>query len=124
MVPDKDRSATERRIFPNEARERLTSYRAKLAVRIKWAVTGDDGEEATYEETKDCGLLPVMVKVSKQVWKHVVVVEIAYISYHQSNRCNLKGMSSAQLVGRNEESSSWGGYFIVNGNEKLIRYRE
>jgi DNA-directed RNA polymerase I subunit RPA2 len=77
MVPDKDRSATERRIFPNEARERLTSYRAKLAVRIKWAVTGDDGEEATYEETKDCGLLPVMVKVSKQVWRHAVVIEIA-----------------------------------------------
>jgi DNA-directed RNA polymerase I subunit RPA2 len=31
-------------------------------------------------------------------------------------------MSSAQLVKQNEESSSWGGYFIVNGNEKLIRY--
>lgn len=103
MVPDKDRSATERRIFPSEARERLTSYRAKLAVRVKWSVAGDDGDEATYEETKDCGLLPIMVK---------------------SNRCNLRGMSSAALVGKNEESNSWGGYFIVNGNEKLIRYCE
>jgi len=65
MVPDKDRQASERRVFPSEARERLTSYRAKLAVRIKWVVSGDDGEEATYEETKDCGLLPIMVKVSR-----------------------------------------------------------
>jgi DNA-directed RNA polymerase I subunit RPA2 len=64
MVPDKDRQATERRVFPSEARERLTSYRAKLAVRIKWVVSGDDGEDATFEETKDCGLLPIMIKAS------------------------------------------------------------
>ncbi|KAI5449924.1 hypothetical protein NCC49_003933 [Naganishia albida] len=101
MIPDKDRSATERRVFPVEARERLTSYRAKLQARIRWTVSGPDGETATYEDVRDCGLLPVMVK---------------------SNRCNLQGMSSAQLVKQNEESSSWGGYFIVNGNEKLIRY--
>ena len=63
MVPDKDRQATERRVFPSEARERLTSYRAKLAVRIKWVVSGDDGETATFEETKDCGLLAIMIKV-------------------------------------------------------------
>jgi len=40
----------------------------------------------------------------------------------RSNRCNLKGLSAAALVNRHEESSSWGGYFIVNGNEKIIRY--
>ena len=72
MVPDKDRQATERRVFPSEARERLTSYRAKLAVRIKWVVSGDDGEEATYEETKDCGLLPIMIKVGPVPSAHTV----------------------------------------------------
>ncbi|KAJ9126757.1 hypothetical protein QFC24_001788 [Naganishia onofrii] len=101
MIPDKDRSATERRVFPAEARERLVSYKAKLQVRIRWTVSGPDGETANYEDVRDCGQLPVMVK---------------------SNRCNLQNMSSAQLVKQNEESSSWGGYFIVNGNEKLIRY--
>ena len=30
-------------------------------------------------------------------------------------------MSAAEMVRRGEESSSFGGYFIVNGNEKLIR---
>ncbi|GHJ88216.1 hypothetical protein NliqN6_4618 [Naganishia liquefaciens] len=101
MIPDKDRTATERRVFPVEARERLTSYRAKLQARIRWTVSGPDGETASYEDVRDCGLLPVMVK---------------------SNRCNLQNMSSAQLVNQYEESSSWGGYFIVNGNEKIIRY--
>jgi DNA-directed RNA polymerase I subunit RPA2 len=31
-------------------------------------------------------------------------------------------MSSAQMVTKGEESTSFGGYFIVNGNEKIIRY--
>lgn len=40
----------------------------------------------------------------------------------QSNRCNLKGASAQTLVAHGEESSSFGGYFVVNGNEKLIRF--
>lgn len=39
----------------------------------------------------------------------------------QSARCNLRNMSPAQLVAHGEEAEEWGGYFIVNGNEKLIR---
>lgn len=31
-------------------------------------------------------------------------------------------MSSAELVKRHEEAEEFGGYFIVNGNEKIIRY--
>jgi DNA-directed RNA polymerase I subunit RPA2 len=31
-------------------------------------------------------------------------------------------MSSAQLVNKNEEPEEFGGYFIINGNERLIRY--
>jgi DNA-directed RNA polymerase I subunit RPA2 len=31
-------------------------------------------------------------------------------------------MSSAQLVQKHEEPEEFGGYFIVNGNERLIRY--
>src|SRR4051794_24628432 len=88
MIPDKDRSATERRVFPSEvsfltllasaasqsadpdyvfqtqARERLTSYRSRLNVRIRWTVTGPDNDPVVFEENRDCGLLPVMVRVS------------------------------------------------------------
>jgi DNA-directed RNA polymerase I subunit RPA2 len=54
-------------MFPTEARERLTTYRAKLTASITWKVTGEDGESREYLETKECGLLPVMVRVSAPV---------------------------------------------------------
>lgn len=34
----------------------------------------------------------------------------------------MKGLSSAALVAKNEEPEEFGGYFIINGNERLIRY--
>ena len=40
----------------------------------------------------------------------------------QSVRCNLKGASAAELVNKHEEPEEFGGYFIINGNERLIRY--
>lgn len=39
----------------------------------------------------------------------------------QTNRCHLEKCTPLQLVERKEESEELGGYFIVNGNEKLIR---
>lgn len=101
LVSDRDKTAVERRIFPSEARERLTTYRSRLTVTIKWKVTTDEGSTREYDEVRECGLLPVMVK---------------------SARCNIRGMSANELVKRGEESCSWGGYFIVNGNEKIVRY--
>lgn len=39
----------------------------------------------------------------------------------QSNRCHLENNSPALLVKRKEEAEELGGYFIVNGIEKIIR---
>lgn len=39
----------------------------------------------------------------------------------QSNRCHLEKLSPKELVNRREETEELGGYFIVNGIEKLIR---
>ena len=39
----------------------------------------------------------------------------------QTNRCYLEKATPAELVQHKEESEELGGYFIVNGNEKLIR---
>ncbi|KZT62758.1 DNA-directed RNA polymerase I polypeptide 2 [Calocera cornea HHB12733] len=97
MVPDRDRVSKERRVFPTEARERLTSYRGRMSIKLAWSVDGGIEEE----DTRDCGLLPIMVR---------------------SDRCNLKGMSSAEMVAHHEEAEEFGGYFIINGNERLIRY--
>ncbi|KAJ3529741.1 hypothetical protein NM688_g7810 [Phlebia brevispora] len=97
MVSERDQNAKQRKVFPTEARERLTSYRGKMTAKICWRV--NDGPVET--EVKDCGLVPIMVR---------------------SVRCNLKGMSSAELVKHHEEPEEFGGYFIINGNERLIRY--
>ncbi|OCF60309.1 DNA-directed RNA polymerase I subunit RPA2 [Kwoniella mangroviensis CBS 10435] len=101
LVPEKDKLAIERRIFPAEARERLTTYRSRLTVNIRWTVTGPDGVSREHEEIKECGLLPIMTR---------------------SIRCNLQNLSAEELISHGEESTSFGGYFIVNGNEKIIRY--
>lgn len=90
-------SAVERKVYPTESRERLTSYRGKLLLKLKWSV--NDGDE-TFSEVRDCGGLPIML---------------------QSNRCHLNKLSPYQLVQQKEESDELGGYFIVNGIEKLIR---
>lgn len=39
----------------------------------------------------------------------------------RSVNCNLQGLSEEELVLKKEDMHEWGGYFIVNGNERLIR---
>ena len=95
----------------------MASYRSRLSVNLKWRVTDEDGTSLVHEELKDCGLLPVMVRVS--FLQEALFVLRSTIC--QSIRCNIQNMSAAEMVRHGEESSSFGGYFIVNGNEKLIR---
>ncbi|KAI0686786.1 beta and beta-prime subunits of DNA dependent RNA-polymerase [Cytidiella melzeri] len=97
MVSDKDQTAKVRKVYPTEARERLTSYRGRMTAKICWRI--NDGPVET--EHRDCGLVPIMVR---------------------SVRCNLREMSSAELVRHHEEPEEFGGYFVINGNERLIRY--
>ena len=89
--------AVERPVFPSEARQRLSSYKGKLLLKLKWSV--NDGEEVI-TDVRDCGGLPIML---------------------QSNRCHLNKLSPYELVQHKEESDEMGGYFIINGIEKLIR---
>ncbi|KAJ7639384.1 DNA-directed RNA polymerase I polypeptide 2 [Roridomyces roridus] len=86
MVPDKDKHSTTRKVFPSEARERLTSYRGRMTIKLCW--TDPAGER--HEMPKDCGLVPIVVR--------------------------------SKLVRKHEEPEEFGGYFIINGNERLIRY--
>ena len=97
LVPDRAKDARDRRVFPDECRNRLITYRGRLTARVSWTVNG--GEEQS--EIRDLGQVPIMVG---------------------SNRCHLRGLSSAQLVARHEEPNEMGGYFILNGNERLIRF--
>ncbi|MCJ1445590.1 MAG: DNA-directed RNA polymerase I subunit RPA2 [Stictis urceolatum] len=89
-------STRNREIYPSECRERHATYRGRLRAKIEVRVNNGDWVEMI----RELGPLPIMLR---------------------SNRCHLEGLSPAELVRRKEESEELGGYFIVNGNEKLIR---
>ncbi|XP_074659731.1 DNA-directed RNA polymerase I subunit RPA2-like [Tubulanus polymorphus] len=83
-------------VYPAECRGRGTSYRGKLSVTLQWKI---DGVVSGRIETH-VGEVPIMVK---------------------SDVCNLNGLNPTQLIRHGEEAEEMGGYFIVNGLEKIIR---
>jgi DNA-directed RNA polymerase I subunit RPA2 len=87
----------EMRVFPRECRQAGTSYTAPLLARVCWEVEGGDGQQ--YKEVR-LSDIPVMVR---------------------SAACNLHATTQKQLVQRGEEANEMGGYFIVNGIERIIR---
>ncbi|KAL2827151.1 hypothetical protein BDW59DRAFT_171451 [Aspergillus cavernicola] len=89
-------TARNRNIYPSECRERHATYRGKLRVRIEYRVNNGDWTEAV----RELGQVPIMLR---------------------TNKCYLEKATPAELVQHKEESEELGGYFIVNGNEKLIR---
>lgn len=68
-----------------------------MTARVSWRV--NDGEYVS--EHRDLGQMPIMLR---------------------SSRCHLRGLTPAELVARGEEAEEMGGYFIINGNERLIRF--
>ena len=39
----------------------------------------------------------------------------------RSKYCNLYGLSPEELTKRKEDGYEFGGYFIINGNERIVR---
>lgn len=86
-----------------------------MSVKICWKI--ESHGEVVRSAMRDCGLVPIMVRVRTSLGHPTVC-----LTCPQSVRCNLRSMSSAELVARHEEPEEFGGYFIINGNERLIRY--
>ncbi|XP_066552524.1 DNA-directed RNA polymerase I subunit RPA2 [Amia ocellicauda] len=84
------------RVFPGECRGRRCSYRGKIVAGVSWSVNGVP--KGIIKQS--LGMVPIMVK---------------------SRLCNLHGLSPAELVEHHEEAEEMGGYFIINGIEKVIR---
>lgn len=82
---------------PREARESGTSYCGAMSAQLE--VTINDSDDAMSLSIK-MGDLPIMV---------------------MSDRCHLKGLSSQKMVSMKEEANEMGGYFILNGIERVIR---
>ena len=81
--------------FPSQARMAETSYKGVLNVGFKVQLG------AQTEMLKErVGEIPVMLK---------------------SKACNLRGLSQSQMVSKKEDANDVGGYFIVNGKERIIR---
>ncbi|KAL8756118.1 MAG: hypothetical protein Q9184_004598 [Pyrenodesmia sp. 2 TL-2023] len=96
LPPTNKYSTRNREIFPAECRERHATYRGKLRIRLEYRVN----DEAWQESVREMGQIPIMLR---------------------TNRCHLEKCTPAQLVAHKEESEELGGYFVVNGIEKLIR---
>jgi DNA-directed RNA polymerase I subunit RPA2 len=96
-IPDSNKNAVHNRlIYPAECRERHASYRGKLRAKLDFRINNGNWHTCT----RELGQLPIMLR---------------------SNKCHLQHLSPAELVRCKEETEEQGGYFIVNGNEKLIR---
>ncbi|EMF13019.1 DNA-directed RNA polymerase I subunit beta [Sphaerulina musiva SO2202] len=96
LPPSNKTEATRREILPVECRERHVTYRGRFRGRLEWRINDGPWKESP----RDFGMLPIMLR---------------------SNRCHLEGLSPKKLVNAREETEELGGYFIVNGIEKLIR---
>ncbi|EFN59491.1 hypothetical protein CHLNCDRAFT_138110, partial [Chlorella variabilis] len=86
----------DQRLFPRECREARTTYKAPFTCDLVYQVEGMPEQRLS----KRLGGLPVMLK---------------------SKACYLRNMTRRELVARKEESNEFGGTFICNGIERIIR---
>lgn len=86
---------SKRILLPAEARLRKLSYSAPMFLEVSAHVNGQQKESFTTQ----IGSIPIMLK---------------------SKYCNLKGKSREDLIKAGEDPDDSGGYFIINGTEKVI----
>ncbi len=86
---------SERNIFPMEARLRKLSYAAPIFMEVSAHINGVQRENFKTQ----IGSLPIMLK---------------------SKNCHLNELSKEELIKNGEDPDDPGGYFIINGTEKVI----
>ena len=96
LPPTNKFSTKNREIYPAECRERHASYRGRLRARLEYRLDESEWQDCV----REMGQIPIMLR---------------------SNRCHVEKDTPAHLVQHKEESEELGGYFIINGIEKLIR---
>jgi len=91
----KEADGSSRKIFPNEARIRNLNYSAPVFIEITPVVNGVQEKP----ERVQIGSIPIMVR---------------------SDLCSTHGLSEKDLVKKGEDPNDPGGYFIVNGTERVL----
>ncbi|MBS3112335.1 DNA-directed RNA polymerase subunit B'' [Candidatus Woesearchaeota archaeon] len=82
-------------LYPSEARLRNLTYSASMFVEV--AAYVDDVQRESF--TTMIGKLPIMLR---------------------SKYCNLFGFKREELIQKGEDPADLGGYFIINGNERIL----
>ena len=82
-------------LYPSEARVRNLTY--SIPLKLEMSIV-DDYEEKDVQ-VPEIGLLPIMIG---------------------SKKCNLSGMNEKELIHYGEDPMDPGGYFIVNGTERVL----
>jgi len=82
-------------VYPMEARLRMLTYSAPISMKVSTLIDGVEKESFT----TNIGKVPIMVK---------------------SKYCHLSGLSREELVKHYEDGYDPGGYFILNGNERVL----
>jgi len=122
-----DETATTSRVhymYPNEARLRNMTYGVTIHYDVDVEFEQEQQEEAAASES---GVGVVVSAASKKIIKTVTLSQILLgkfpIMVH-SNLCILNGLPKDVLYNMGEDKSDHGGYFIIDGKEKLIVSQE
>ena len=86
---------SKRNIFPTEARLRKLTYSAPTFIEVSAHINGVQRESFTTQ----IGNIPIMLK---------------------SKWCHLHGLNRQELIEKGEDPDEPGGYFIINGTEKVL----
>jgi len=86
---------SKREVYPSEARLRNLTYSAPIFLEVSAHV--DDVQRESFVTM--IGKLPIMLR---------------------SKYCNLHGLKREELISKGEDPNDPGGYFIINGNERVL----
>eukprot|EP01112_Ceratiomyxa_fruticulosa_P005487 TRINITY_DN16123_c0_g1_i1.p1 TRINITY_DN16123_c0_g1~~TRINITY_DN16123_c0_g1_i1.p1 ORF type:complete len:167 (-),score=31.20 TRINITY_DN16123_c0_g1_i1:101-601(-) len=81
--------------YPNECREAGLTYGSPTFANMTITV---NGETANFDQ--HLGRFPIMLR---------------------SEKCRLHGLSQKELIAHHEDALEQGGYFVIKGNDKLLR---
>ncbi|KAL8613329.1 hypothetical protein ACOMHN_052569 [Nucella lapillus] len=96
QLPEKNKLSRTNKVYPSECRQRHSTYRGDINIQLGWVL---DGKFQGYLD-RSAGQIPIMVK---------------------SQACNLNKLSPKKLIQHGEEAEEMGGYYIINGQEKVVR---
>jgi DNA-directed RNA polymerase I subunit RPA2 len=106
----------ERKLGPREARERGFTYAGAMSMDLVVEVTESSLGSG------DSSISNSLAVGNEMCNAYTIPVKLGNLPIMtMSSKCNLYGMDSRQLLDMKEEANECGGYFVINGIEKVIR---